>query len=228
MEPASHQPYESDPFELDEDQVQPISDDLHRPVQTRRRATLYDVVDGRVGSNGFFTETQRRGANIQPLNPERYLLQRGKARIEDEDAMDKLYSADQLLPDQEDPALEFELYRLPQSDLLKAIHQYSSDFFAKTTLDQGRNDFRSLDETALVALGILLEEATGEVLGQNGDMVLVEPESYQTKLPESRRLRHQVRGTVQPPIIPTQSSAGSSEDGSEEQRAQKRRNKAGR
>lgn len=37
-------------------------------------------------------------------------------------------------------------------------------------------DFESLDETALLALGILMEEMAGDVLGETGDMAFVEGE----------------------------------------------------
>jgi hypothetical protein len=68
---------------------------------------------------------------------------------------------------------------LPGSDLLKAIHAYSSRFYGALECDQryldGRNvDERSMDETALLALGILLEEAGKEVLGRRGDLVFTE------------------------------------------------------
>lgn len=65
---------------------------------------------------------------------------------------------------------------LPESDLLKAVHAYAADFYAKATKQEGRGDWRSLDETALLAVGILLEEAAVEALGETGDLVLVEAE----------------------------------------------------
>ena len=37
-------------------------------------------------------------------------------------------------------------------------------------------DFESLDETALLAVGILMEEMAGDVLGETGDMAFVEGE----------------------------------------------------
>ncbi|PTB69679.1 hypothetical protein BBK36DRAFT_1096751, partial [Trichoderma citrinoviride] len=69
---------------------------------------------------------------------------------------------------------------LPKSDLLKALHEYSSGFYgalnrSQGVLDSGRNlDERSMDETALLALGILLEEAGREVLGRRGHLVFTE------------------------------------------------------
>ena len=37
-------------------------------------------------------------------------------------------------------------------------------------------DFESLDETALLGIGILLEEMTGHALGETGDLAFVEGE----------------------------------------------------
>lgn len=63
---------------------------------------------------------------------------------------------------------------MPDSDLLKAIHAYASDFFGKVLGEEARVSFGSLDETALIALGVLLEEEMGRVLGETGDLVFVE------------------------------------------------------
>ena len=78
-----------------------------------------------------------------------------------------VYSADRHLSEQQ---------RLPDSDLLKAIHTYASDFYAKTTTNRGAVANESLDETALLGLGILLEEMAGHVLGETGDLAFVEGE----------------------------------------------------
>lgn len=65
---------------------------------------------------------------------------------------------------------------LPESDLLKALHTYTSDYYTYATPDRGRASWRSMDETALIALGILLEETAKESLEETGDMVFVEGE----------------------------------------------------
>lgn len=73
---------------------------------------------------------------------------------------------------------------LPDSDMLKALHSYSSHFYAALATaddpDRGSGraqeniDEHSMDETALLAFGILLEEAGREVLGKKGDLVFTE------------------------------------------------------
>ena len=129
-------------------------------------------------------------SNIKPLAPEEVLLRRTRAPTQ---VPPGYYNADESLsPDQ----------CLPDSDLLKALHVYASDFYSMATHDKGKCDFRSLNETALLAMGILLEEAAVEVLGENGDMVLVEPEGLESFKPEERITRHQVRGRVKPVATP--------------------------
>ena len=68
---------------------------------------------------------------------------------------------------------------LPDSDLLKALHCYTSDFYSRATSEGGAGDWRSLDETALIALGILMEEACLNVLGKTGDLVFTEGEEVE-------------------------------------------------
>ncbi|KAJ6440448.1 membrane protein [Purpureocillium lavendulum] len=78
---------------------------------------------------------------------------------------------------------------LPESDLLKAVHTYASRFYGAAERNRANRqrehapqlgmprrgvDERSMDETALLAFGILLEEAGREVLGQRGDLVFTE------------------------------------------------------
>lgn len=71
---------------------------------------------------------------------------------------------------------------LPDSDMLKAVHGYASHFYEALgqRLDSSerrtarRVDERSMDETALLAIGILLEEAARASLGKDGDLVFTE------------------------------------------------------
>lgn len=79
---------------------------------------------------------------------------------------------------------------LPPSDLLKTLHSYTSLFYDALGSDGRRNAYsaggrnineRSMDETALLALGILLEEAGKEVIGARGDMVFTEEDVAPTE-----------------------------------------------
>lgn len=80
---------------------------------------------------------------------------------------------------------------LPDADLLKALHCYTSDFYLRATRDRGSGDWRSLDETALIALGILIEEATRHSLGQTGDLVFTEGQEVDASsmIPSGRHAR---------------------------------------
>ncbi|KAI9704153.1 MAG: hypothetical protein M1836_007014 [Candelina mexicana] len=155
----------------------PTSNENHEdPILTasterRREATVYDAVAGRISSNGFipdrpFTSKYRDTLSSTEVAapPEEVLFRRKNAPTRYEEN-DTYFASCNLLPHQ----------KLPESDLLKAIHTYASDFYECATRNPSI-DFKSMDETALIALGILLEEATGECLGQTGDLAFVEGE----------------------------------------------------
>lgn len=94
---------------------------------------------------------------------------------------------------------------LPDSDLLMAVHAYASHFYkaiASTLADPGSHsralsDEQSMDETALLAFGILLEEASRDTLGKRGDLVFIEPaddavasKNDHGRLPKRRKVAH--------------------------------------
>ncbi|KKZ66637.1 hypothetical protein EMCG_00200 [[Emmonsia] crescens] len=173
----------------DPPQAEPPHDLLPRP---RRQASVYDAVAGRVSSSGFRPQTLSHqtlapSASSVPVTPEDVLFRRVNAPVRY--AENDFYFANERLPFDQ---------RLPDSDMLKAIHTYASDFYANATLDQGHADWQSMDETALIALGILLEETANESLGETGDMVFVEgeeitdPEETFTRCPSTSRGRKRV------------------------------------
>ena len=135
----------------------------------RERVSVYDAVAGRAGYEGFLSSPYPSKHRDTPstsniaVPPEEVLFRRKGAptRYEEDDVyfQDRHLRSDQQLPD---------------SDLLKALHAYASDFYASETDDGGKIDWKSLDETALLALGILVEEAAREALGSSGDLALVE------------------------------------------------------
>lgn len=177
---------------------------------TRRAATVYDVVAGRVGTSGFLTREKLESETQLPLSPEEVLSRRSanlSKIVEDSYAADQKLSPGQQLPD---------------SDLVKAIHSYASKYYRAATYDKGRHDYESMDETALLAIGVLLEEAVKEALGETGDMVLVEPEGYGNELPETRATQKQIHGTVRPSATPDFSST---ETDSEFERTRSKRQK---
>ncbi|MCJ1305536.1 hypothetical protein MMC08_008350 [Hypocenomyce scalaris] len=139
----------------------------------KRQASVYDAVAGRVSSTGFIPTIPFASKNRDTLSstslpapPDEVLFRRKGApeRYQEDD----FYWADRnLTPDRQ----------LPDSDLLKAIHTYASDFYSRATVDGGKGDFHSMDETALLAIAILLEESAKQSLGDTGDLVFVEGEN---------------------------------------------------
>jgi UAF complex subunit Rrn10 len=178
-------------------------------TRKRRCATLYDAVAGKVGVNGFLTREQRDSARYIPQAPEEVLLR--SINAPDIIPYDFYAAADLLQPGD-----------LPESGLLKAVHIYASDFYSLATHDHGKHDFKSLDETALIAMGFLLEEAAREMLGETGDMALVEAEGMEDGLPETKLTNYQVKGKVKPPPTP---QYGSEESGEDEEESPKKKRK---
>ena len=138
-------------------------------LQKRDKVTLYDAVAGRAGYEGFITNqspSKHRdtvSSTTKAVPPEEVLFRRKGAPVRYEE--DDMYFAERhLQPDQ----------RLPDSDLLKALHTYASDYYGTIAGDNDA-DFKSLDETALLAMGILIEEAAKHALGKTGDLALAEP-----------------------------------------------------
>ncbi|KAI0205849.1 hypothetical protein F4808DRAFT_181185 [Astrocystis sublimbata] len=156
------------------------------PLSKRRQASLYDAVAGRVTTTlpiGYY-ESQRSSVKhhepVAPdsrrnptLAPEEVLFKRAGAPIRY--AEKDIYQAHEHLPHGGQGVL-------PDSDLLKAIHSYVSHFYKdlpanKHTVHgeagEGVSE-RSMDETALLSFGILLEEMSREALGNGGDLVFTE------------------------------------------------------
>ncbi|KAF2454940.1 hypothetical protein BDY21DRAFT_351976 [Lineolata rhizophorae] len=168
----------------------PLQHGVGESIERRKRrvATLYDAVAGRVGTNGFLKPLPLLSAHRDtisrsrvPIPPDEVLFKRKHAPIRYQE--DDFYWADSQLDPQRD--------LLPDSHLVKAVHAYASDFANAITLadraepaihgtgsrgvpGRSRRQFRSLDETALLAMSILLEETVKERLGKTGDLALTE------------------------------------------------------
>ncbi|ORY12124.1 hypothetical protein BCR34DRAFT_456667, partial [Clohesyomyces aquaticus] len=97
------------------------------------------------------------------LRPDEVLFKQQNAPVRYEE--NDYYFAHRLLPPDQ---------KLPSSDLLKAIHAYISKFYERSEERENLKAFRSMDETALIALGILVEESAREVLGETGHLAFLE------------------------------------------------------
>ncbi|KAG9231950.1 hypothetical protein BJ875DRAFT_99803 [Amylocarpus encephaloides] len=133
-----------------------------------RQTTVYDAVAGRISTDGFipkqavFRPTRdTRSSSAVASAPEAILFRRKHAptRFAEHD----IYFASE----RDARAID-----VPESDLLKALHVYTSDFYSRATTDGGTVDWRSMDETAMIALGILMEEICCP--GQSSDLALTE------------------------------------------------------
>ncbi|KAJ6043984.1 hypothetical protein N7499_006490 [Penicillium canescens] len=140
---------------------------------SKRRANLYDAVAGRVNPRGiqasqpvvsYHRDTASSGA--RPLRPEELLLRKQNTSAGPvSEQVEKTYFAHENLPADQS---------LPSSELLETIHAYAADFYEYATADNGQDDHKTMDETALLAMGILIEEMSKDALGETGDLVLVE------------------------------------------------------
>jgi hypothetical protein len=135
------------------------------PLPNRQKrnpiGNLYDAVAGRLGIDGFLSDKNRSQV---PLRPDEVLYSRAGAPMRYEE--DDEYTQHRHLPEG----------ALPDSDLLKIIHAYVSDYYGSGSghLGDTRLDFESMDETALIAFGILLEETAKEILGETGHLAFLE------------------------------------------------------
>jgi hypothetical protein len=109
-----------------------------------------------------YRDTASSGARI--LRPEEVLFR--KQRLAKQ-PIDESYFAHEDLPSDQP---------LPPSELLKALHVYAAEYYEFATADNGKDDSATMDGTALLAMGILIEELAREALGDTGDLVLVEGE----------------------------------------------------
>ncbi|CAI7631455.1 hypothetical protein PCG10_008985 [Penicillium crustosum] len=162
-------------LDLDEDSfVEPLEDKEEalgdKPSRhIRRRANVYDAIAGRVNPRGVnaprtvASQYRDTTAGARSLRPEELLYR--KQNIPAESIEEKVYFAHENLPSDQ---------ALPNSDLLETIHAYAADYYEYATADNGKDDHQTMDETALLALGILIEEMAKEELGETGDLALVE------------------------------------------------------
>ncbi|PYH40739.1 uncharacterized protein BP01DRAFT_307434 [Aspergillus saccharolyticus JOP 1030-1] len=145
-------------------------------TKPRRLATVYDAVAGRINAHGFLPvvpyasiHRDTASSSTRAVRPEEVLFRRQNAPVRYEE--NDVYFAHERLPSDRP---------LPSSEMLEAVHAYSADFYDYATVDRGQDVYYSLDETALIAMGILLEEMARESLGETGDLVFVEGEELST------------------------------------------------
>ncbi|KAF4458028.1 membrane protein [Fusarium austroafricanum] len=166
------------------DRDTPTTEQVPNKGSKRRHATVYDAVAGKVSHDqGPSTEPEeaqykhrhpkaiRYPTKDTPLAPDEVLFRR-------KDAPERYLEHDIYYAHERDLPYGGQGV-LPDSDLLKAIHAYTSAFYSARNRERQPPDNRnvtdrSMDETALLAFGILLEEAGKDILGRRGDLVFTE------------------------------------------------------
>jgi hypothetical protein len=58
--------------------------------------------------------------------------------------------------------------------MLSALHAYVSKLYSRNECPEMEKAWKCMDETALIAFGILMEEMANEVLGETGDLAFTE------------------------------------------------------
>lgn len=92
--------------------------------------------------------------------------------------------ADKLSPDNPtNQKMKYPKNKFPDNDLLTALHAYASDKYIHTP-GKVHRAFVSMDESALLAFGILMEELSKDAIGEKGDIAMLRaavPEAEENK-----------------------------------------------
>ncbi|KAH8596378.1 hypothetical protein B0O99DRAFT_593698 [Bisporella sp. PMI_857] len=148
--------------------------DAERPFKEEkqtRKATVFDAVAGRISTSGFIAHEVAIASNRDTHSSSTVAAAPETVLFRKKNAPTRYVESDFYFANEQSP-----MANLPDSDLLKAIHCYTSDYYSRATTGNGSTDWRSMNETALLALAILLEESSRDILGQSGDMVFMEGE----------------------------------------------------
>lgn len=121
---------------------------------------------GRAGRNGFLatepTYSKNRdtaSSSTRPVPPDDILFGRKGARVR--------------LAEEGDYVGIDDLGPIPPGDLLETIHRYVSRFYDRPDFERKHLHYKSMDGTALLAVGILLEEVLGQSLGETGHLAFL-------------------------------------------------------
>lgn len=133
---------------------------------------------GRAGKNGFLTtepvysrDRDTASSSTRPVPPDDILFNRKGARIRLAEE-DEYVGIDDLGP-------------IPPNDLLETMHRYVSQLYDRPNFQRNHLHYRSMDGTALLALGVLLEEALEQSLGETGHLAfLTAVEEEESTAPE--------------------------------------------
>ncbi|TLD39202.1 meiotic nuclear division protein 1 [Venturia nashicola] len=144
----------------------------------RRKVSVFDAVAGRAGRNGFLAtepeysrDRDTASSSTRPIPPDDILFSRKGARVR--------------LADEDDYVGMNGLGPIPPNYLLETTHRYLSRFYDRPDIQRKPLHYKSMDGTALLALGILLEEALDQSLGETGHLAfLTAGEEEEDLIPE--------------------------------------------
>jgi hypothetical protein len=127
-------------------------------------------VEGDVTQAGRIGNVKDPKASKQPLRPDEVLFRGRNAPVRYEES--DYYFAHELLPAGQQP---------PSGDLLSALHSYVSKLYSRIRGPEMEKAFRCMDATALIAFGLLMEEAAREKLGESGDLAFTEADEEEKR-----------------------------------------------
>lgn len=121
------------------------------------------MISGRVNRQRFISRSnksrwRRNVSSTRSVRSSKYIL----SRLEGDEGLEDWI-------DEESP---YDV-PLPESDILEAVQSHAGHFYAKTTDSRRTEPFYSMNGSALIAMGVFLEELGNELLGETGGMVLV-------------------------------------------------------
>ncbi|PBP15440.1 hypothetical protein BUE80_DR013820 [Diplocarpon rosae] len=135
------------------------------------RPTVYDAVAGRISLGGFISQQQVVASSRDTVSSSTRAISPEHVLFRSQTAPTRYAESDLYFVNERRAVTD-----LPESDLLTALHCYTSDLYARAAADQGICDWKSMDGTALLALGILIQEAARSALGETGDLAFTEGE----------------------------------------------------
>ncbi|KIW03398.1 uncharacterized protein PV09_05603 [Verruconis gallopava] len=124
-----------------------------RILRPKRNPNIYDCVAGDVRGKATSRGLYRHQPFTQPYSAAEFFFEQLRAVFGNKNEDARLYWH-----------RELDSHHPPQSDILWAIHRYASQFFAR---DKSPS-LKFMDESALLALGILVEETMKDELGETG------------------------------------------------------------
>ena len=128
--------------------------------QLDKNPSIYDLAAGKVRQPSRHTSFV--GIPItKPYPPVEYYFDKKRVKTGDEDEDSRLYWR-----------RDVEKHTLPSSELLWTVHRHATKFFE----EKGENHMKFMDESALLAIGVLLEETMKQSLGKDGHRAFLERE----------------------------------------------------